>query len=148
MTSEVDEAFEVRLMNPSNNAALGPLRTATGSIINKTDFTAPTFVSATVNGASLRINFSEDLGGSPPASSAFTVKVNGATVAIASTVWISDTVVFLTLDSAVTETDTVTVSYTKPSANNLRDVSGNEVADFSDETVTSSDDAAGGFRQL
>ena len=110
------------------------------------DTAAPTLVEARVNGTSLVMTFSEELGAAASlANSAFTVKKGsgGTTQTLSSTApSISGSTVTLTLASAsaVTATDTdVKVSYTKPStgtANKLVDTSGNETATFTgDEDV-------------
>ena len=79
---------------------------------------------------------------SVPAASAFTVKVNGSQVNLASAdpVGVTGDIVTLTLAAAVAEDDTVTVSYTKPSLSaddQLRDLVGNEAASFTDQAVIS-----------
>ena len=110
------------------------------------DTAAPTFASATVNGTSLVITLSEDLGAAGSlANSAFTVKKNGSTTALtlgATAPVISGSTVTLTLAAAssVTATDTnVLVTYTKPgtgTANKLVDAFGNETGTFADQVVT------------
>ena len=122
----------------------------------KIDTTAPTFASATVNGTSMEITFSEDLAAAASlANSAFTVeRTRGGTeaaAALSSTApVISGKTVTLTLATAaaILSTDTgVKVSYTKPSTdsnNRLEDASGNEVANFTDQPVTNNSDAAVG----
>ena len=119
-----------------------------------TDTTAPAFVSAAANGASLVITFDEDLAAAASlANSAFTVKKTAsggseATVALSTTVApvISGTAVTLTLGTALVSTDgSVKVTYTKPmtgSANKLVDAAGNETATFTDQTVTNNTPAA------
>ena len=106
--------------------------------------TAPTFASATVNGTSLVITFTENLGAAANlVNSAFTVQVSGATVNLSSTdaPVISGTTVTLTLATAVAVGATVTVSYTKPgsgSDNKLVDTTDDEVATFADQMVNNS----------
>ena len=113
----------------------------------KSDTTAPTFHSATVNAVSLEIAFTEDLAAATSlANSSFTVKRtrdgNEATVGYQAAVpAISGNKVTLTLASgAILETDTdVKVSYTKPSTdsnNRLEDAAGNEVETFTDQPAT------------
>ena len=104
----------------------------------KTDSTAPSFSSATVDGSTLKVVFNEDLDtGSVPAPGDFDVQVAGSRRNVASSgVAIADATVTLTLSSAVTHGQTVTVAYTKPAANPLRDASENDVADFAAQTVT------------
>ena len=109
----------------------------------RVDLAAPTFGAATVDGASLAMNGSEllDTGSVPPAS-AFAVRVNGSPVALSNTtpVAVDATTVTLTLASAVTAAQTVTVQYTVPTgaqANPLRDVARNPLAsDPSERTVS------------
>ena len=109
------------------------------------DTTAPTFVSATVNGTTLVVTLSEDLGTASLANGDFTVKKNGVTTALtlSSTAPArSGSMVTLTLAAAaaVIATDTnVLVSYTKPTSgtdNKLVDTFGNETATFTDQAVT------------
>ena len=112
------------------------------------DTAAPTFASATVNGTSLVITLSEDLGAAGSlANSAFTVKKGPSgsqtTLTLSATApVISGSTVTLTLAAAssVTATDTnVLVTYTKPgtgTANKLVDAFGNETGTFADQVVT------------
>ncbi len=111
--------------------------TADQDVTNEQDTVAPTFVSATVNGTSLVMTFNEELGAAASlANGAFTVKKGsgGTTQTLSGSPSISGRTVTLTLDTAVSATDTdVKVSYTKPStgtANKLLDTFGNEVATF------------------
>ena len=80
------------------------------------DGTAPELSSAAVNLATLVLTYSEALDiGSSPASSAFTVSVEGASRVVTG-VSVTGNAVSLTLDSAVLPGEAVTVSYTVPSA--------------------------------
>ncbi len=105
------------------------------------DTVVPTFVEARINGTSLVMTFSEDLGAAASlANGAFTVKNGmGTTQTLGGTTSISDSTVTLTLATAVANTDTgVKVSYTKPmtgTANKVVDKFGNEVATFGDQDV-------------
>ena len=78
--------------------------------------------SASIDGASLALTFDGDLDtGSRPSDSAFIVKVNGTPRALVSGgVAISGRTVTLTLRSAVTSGETVTVSYVAPGTNPLK----------------------------
>ena len=96
----------------------------------------PLLTAATVDGDELVLTYSEDLDTPGPAQSAFSVKVDGGAGAAPSGVDISGDEVTLTLAAAVTSGQTVTVSYTKPGPNPLRDESGLEAAGFTDESVT------------
>ena len=102
------------------------------------DTNQPTVSSAEVDGTELTITFNENLDtGSVPAPGDFNVTVGGARRNVASGgVAINGATVTLTLASAVTSTDTVTLAYTQPSANPLQDPAGNAVADFTGRTVT------------
>ena len=107
------------------------------------DTAAPTFATATVNGSTLVVTLSEDLGAAGTlVNSAFTVKKgsSGTTQTLSGTPSISGSTVTLTLATAVTATDTaVKVAYAKPtsgSANKLIDKFGNETVTFPDQAVT------------
>ncbi|MGY0715198.1 Ig-like domain-containing protein, partial [Azospirillum argentinense] len=96
---------------------------------NSPDTTPPSLVSASVNGTTLTLTYSETLDGAADAAgSAFTVMVNG----VARTVTGADasgTTVTLTLGSAVERYQTVTVGYTPPgSGAKTQDVAGNAAA--------------------
>ncbi len=106
----------------------------------------PILQSATVDGTSLVITFHETLAAaSGLANGAFTVKKTPSggseqTVSLSGSPSISGATVTLTLATAVASTDTdIKVSYTKPTTgtnNKLEDATGNEVASFTDQTVT------------
>ena len=99
-----------------------------------TDTTAPTLKSASVV-ERVTLNFDEELDeDSKPDTSAFTVRVDGVEREV-SAVSIDAKDVTLTLQSAVEFGETVTVSYTPPTANPLRDAAENEVAAFMNEAV-------------
>ena len=115
------------------------------------DTTAPTPNGATVNGATLVITFNEALAAAANlANGAFTVKKTPSggsetSVALTGSPAISGATVTLTLAAAVVSTDAVTVSYTPPTsgtASRLQDAAGNEVASFTDRTVTNNTVAA------
>jgi hypothetical protein len=103
------------------------------------DTTAPTYVSASVSGTSLALTYSENLG-TTPATSAFTIKVNGSVVTNAiSTVAIDGTdshKLNLTLANPLYFGQTMTISYADPTAGNdanaIQDIAGNDAASFSD----------------
>ena len=104
------------------------------------DTAAPTLVEARINGTSLVMTFSEELGAAASlANSAFTVKNGmGTTQTLSGTPSISDSTVTLTLATAVANTDTgVKVAYTKPTgtADKVVDNFDNEVATFGDQNV-------------
>ena len=110
---------------------------------HKVDTTKPSVTSAAVDGTTLTITFSEALDTTAPDRSAFTVtKGNPATsVNLTGAPSISGRTLTLTLSAAIGDTDTnFKVSYTKPSNNPVRDLSGKEAVGFSDEDVTRSSD--------
>lgn len=96
------------------------------------DVTAPTLLSAAINFASrLDLSFSETLVASPlPATTAFSI--SGRTV---SAVTISGSTVSLTPSVNFAPGDSVTVGYTQPGTNRLRDAAGNNTASFSNQAV-------------
>jgi len=81
------------------------------------------------------ISYSINLASIKPASSAFTVTVNGTTRTVSS-VAVSGNKVSLTLSSPVNYGDVVTVSYTKPSTNPLQSTEGAQAASFTSRSVT------------
>ena len=99
----------------------------------------PELSGASVYGAALTLTFSEDLTETPlPAVTTFTVTVGEDTRGVDS-LEISGSSVTLTLASAVTSSDQVSVSYTVPTdaaAARLNDLSDNPAASFADQTVT------------
>ena len=101
--------------------------------------TAPTVSSATVDGATLTLTFSEALTETPlPAVTTFTVNVGGNQRGV-NTVAIWGRTVTLTLASAVTPTDAVSVGYTVSSdaaAARLKDLSDNPAESFTGQAVT------------
>ena len=101
------------------------------------DTTAPTYSSATVDGATLKITFSENLKTtSTPAASRFTANVGG-TARTVSSYTLAGKVATLTLASPVVQNEAVTIAYTKPNAAPfIEDVTGNDLATFTAKTVT------------
>ncbi|MCW8177430.1 SwmB domain-containing protein, partial [Verminephrobacter aporrectodeae] len=110
------------------------------------DTTPPVFSSAAVTGDQLVLSFSDTsiLDGDPihkPASGAFTVLVNGVANAVTTvTVQSRAKTVTLTLSTAVTHGQTVTVAYTDPTTGNdtnaIQDIAGNDAASFAATAVT------------
>ena len=99
----------------------------------------PELSEASVDGAALTLTFNEALDeSSEPPATAFTVTVGGNVRAVDS-VEVTGSTVTLTLASAATSEDTVTVSYAVPareSAERLRDAAGNAAASFTGRSVT------------
>ena len=102
---------------------------------HKVDTAKPALVSAEVEDSSLYLNYSEDLNTTAPANSAFTVKVDAGAGANPTGVSIAGSVITLTLAAPVTRDQTATVSYSKPSANPIKDPSGKEADGFGDQDV-------------
>ena len=100
--------------------------------------TPPELVTATVDGATMTLTYDKDLDeNSEPSSDAFSVTVAGTDGSI-NRVSVSGRSVTLTLASAVTSEDAVTVSYTVPtdvSVPRIQDLAGNAAESFSDQDV-------------
>ena len=102
----------------------------------------PALEEAEVDEATLSLFFSEELNTTAPANTDFTVSVDGGTGANPTAVSISGSVVTLTLAAAVTQDQTATVSYAKPSTNPIKDLSGKEADSFTDRNVDPASDIA------
>ena len=95
----------------------------------------PALLKAVVSGDRMGLTFDEPLAsGSVPAAGAFMVEVAGVARGVTGVSVLASTVE-LTLASAVTAGQTVTVGYTPPAANWLRDAEGNGVKAFSGQAV-------------
>ena len=108
------------------------------------DNVAPTFVSATIstNAHWMVLTYSETLSASVPDKSAFTVKVEGNNRAPAAAARDADgTGILLTFDAAFRPGETVTVAYTKPGTNPIKDAADNEAVSLA-ETAVANDLAA------
>ena len=105
------------------------------------DLTKPTVQSARVAGAAITLTYNETLDAtSIPDGTAYSVKVNSSTVALATTnpVAINGSVVTVTLASAVNTVDTVTIDYTPPTgmdASPVRDAAGNPADSLTGQDV-------------
>jgi uncharacterized repeat protein (TIGR02059 family) len=98
----------------------------------------PVFSTASIeNGAPtvLLMNYSINLASAAPATTAFSVTVNG-TARTVSSVSVSGNKVSLTLSSRINYGDVVKVSYTKPSASPLQTSEGAQAASISGQAVT------------
>ena len=102
---------------------------------HKVDTTKPSLESASAMDTALTLTFSEELNTTAPATTAFTVKVDGGTGVNPTAASISGSVVTLTLASAVTAGQTVAVTYAKPTTNKIKDLSGKEADSFTDENA-------------
>ena len=102
------------------------------------DTTAPLLTWAVVAGRTLTLSYSEALDrSSVPAAAAFTVRVGGSAVGLAASdpVSVGETAVTLTLAQAVTASARVTLDYTVPGDNPIRDLAGNAAAPLSGQFV-------------
>ena len=127
--------YTVRVI-ASNDVGDGPSSgEATGT---PRETTPPELSTATVDGATLTLTYGEALDeASEPAADAFSVTIGGLERMVDGVAVAGDTVT-LTLASAVTAEETVTVSYAAPAdtaALRIRDLAGNAAASFSDELV-------------
>ena len=158
VTTTGTNANKVVTINPSSDLDDGVVYVAVsnafydaqgnqGAATNATftvDTVVPTVSSASVKGTSLTVNFSESMRTTPlPAATSFTLAVDSGTAPTASTISITGSTATVTLNSAVTESQTVTLTYTKPGTNPLKDLAGNDLAtilDANKESVTNNTD--------
>ena len=112
--------------------------------LSDVDDVAPVLSSASVDGAVLTLTFGEALDtASQPAASSFAVSVAGSARTV-DAVAVSEKVVTLTLSSAVTSGQTVTVGYTVPTgagAKPVQDAAGNPAASFANTNATNATNA-------
>ena len=102
---------------------------------NLVDGVNPALASASVNGAAVTLTYGEALdGSSTPATDAFTVTVAGSGRTVTH-VSVSGRAVTLTLASAVTDGQEVTVTYTVPGTNPIRDAVGNDARPLANRAV-------------
>jgi len=102
------------------------------------DDTAPVMQKALIDGTSLTLTYDEALderSGSTPAVGDFAVTVNSTAVTVSS-VAISGKVVTLTLANSVASDATVTVSYTAPASNKIRNAARIAAANLTGQAVT------------
>ena len=102
---------------------------------HRVDTEKPTLEEANVIDTTLTLTYSEELNTTAPAASAFSVTVDSATAVSPSSVSIAGRVVTLTLNTAVMPGQTVTLTYTKPSNDAIKDLSGKEADGFTNESV-------------
>jgi len=107
---------------------------------SSTDTTAPTLSSAAISssGTSLVITASEALDtSSVPATSSFTVATDGSATTVTG-VGVSSNQVTLTLGQTIGTGQSVSVAYTAPTSNPLKDAAGNLLASFGATSTTNS----------
>ncbi len=135
LANNVSQTLRVLAYNHNGDGAA----TETTVTTTATDATAPALLTARVDNTNsgLRLTYSEALAeSSVPATSTFNLTVNSQSRSF--DVGVSDNVVTLAPEVAVTPTDVVTVSYTAPtgsSASPLEDLAGNRAANFSAQIV-------------
>ncbi|WP_151805298.1 SwmB domain-containing protein, partial [Acinetobacter bereziniae] len=125
-----------------NDAASLPATTVTNdSTVPGTDTTPPIFVSATVDntGTQLVLTYNKDLDSANlPLINSFAVTADGQIVAVTG-VSVNGSTVVLTLGTAVTAGQSVTVGYTDPSVDNdvnaIQDIAGNDAATLTPTAV-------------
>ena len=134
ITDGVGYTFRVFAVNSAGDGSASAEESGTPR-----ETSAPTVSSRTVDGATLTLTFSEGLTETPrPAVATFTVNVGENQRGVNSIV-ISGSTVTLTLVSAVTSTDAVTVGYTVRSdaaVARLKDLSDNPAESFTGQAVT------------
>ena len=99
---------------------------------------APEYLGSLIDNATparLEMTFSLTLANILPATSSFSVTVNGTPGSVSS-VSVSGTKVLLGLSSQVSHGDKITVAYTKPSTNPLQTAAGGQAESFSARNVT------------
>jgi uncharacterized repeat protein (TIGR02059 family) len=109
-------------------------------VTTSTDTTAPTLSSAAISssGTSLVITASEALDtSSVPATSSFTVTTDGSATTVTG-VGVSSNQVTLTLGQTIGTGQSVSVAYTAPASNPLKDSAGNLLASFGATSTTNS----------
>jgi RHS repeat-associated protein/uncharacterized repeat protein (TIGR02059 family) len=96
------------------------------------DTSTPTLSTATANGSTISLLYSdnENLNPTPPAASAYTIAVNNGPVLTPSGVSISGDTVTLTLASPVSDGDLLRLHYAVPATNKVQDLAGNAAASF------------------
>jgi uncharacterized repeat protein (TIGR02059 family) len=105
------------------------------------DTTAPTFSAAAVNSAGTQVivGFSEVLSATAPSAGSFSLEVNGSS-RTPTALTIADSTVVLTTSPAITAGQTVTISYTDPTAGNdanaIQDSSGNDASSIATTSVS------------
>lgn len=117
--------------------AAGNQSAAVDVILNETnvDDAAPALTAQVLSGNKAVLTFDEAFDSSSvPSGSSFTVVEDASTNVAVNSISVSGQIVTLTL--ATTPTGTVKVSYTPPGVAPLQDAAGNDVAAFSDKTLT------------
>ena len=141
---------EVKCWGNGGNGQLGagntstfnaPVNVSAVGVSFGADTTAPTFSAAAVNSAGTQVivGFSEVLSATAPSAGSFSLEVNGSS-RTPTALTIADSTVVLTTSPAITAGQTVTISYTDPTAGNdanaIQDSSGNDASSISTTSVS------------
>ena len=138
VTLTLAAAQDIADLSPTPNPLANTEPTGSNDNSYELDNTAPALLSAVVEGTTLTLLYDEPLdAGSVPAAGDYSVSVDG-TAAAPSAVALTGSQVELTLGAAPAEDAAVTVTYTVPATNPVRDGVGNEAAALSAQTVTRS----------
>ena len=131
---------EIIKVNATLADAAGNVGNATEVTLGQIDSTAPVLTSASINGKTLVLQYSEAGNLDPltsPLLSNYTVKVGGQAVGATQAVYdASAKTVTLTLKDSVASTAVVTVDYTPSTVRPLQDTAGNDAAALTDASVT------------
>jgi|GEM_PF-2520751 len=127
--------------SPIKDLAGNAAAALSGQAITVLDATPPTLQTAEFLGSTLTLSYSETLdSASVPAPDDFTVTANGTGVAV-NTVEIAGSAVTLTLESALVDTDLVTLDYL-PGSRPIQDLAVNAALALTDQVVTGIDETA------
>ena len=138
VTLTLADGQDIADLSPTPNPLANTEPTGANDNSYELDNTAPALLSAVVEATTLTLLYDEALdAGSVPAPGDYSVSVDG-TAAAPSAVALTGSQVELTLGAAPAEDAAVTVTYTVPATNPVRDGVGNEAAALSAETVTRS----------
>ena len=127
---------QVRVFARAERTGQSILYGANSNYVEFTTAAAPLALStARVDGTSLTLTYNEALDtGSTPAGGDYIVRVNGSATAVSS-VAVSGSAVTLTLATAVTTGQRVTVSYAVPTTNPVQDAAGNDAGALMNRAV-------------
>jgi uncharacterized repeat protein (TIGR02059 family) len=136
------DVVSLSYVKPATNPITCVLNTVAESISNKsvTNSVAavpPVYVSSVVENETpnrIDITFNTALASTTPAQTSFNARVNGNSRTV-QTVTVSGSKVSLTIEGSISKGDTVSVSYTKPSTNQLQATNGAIVENISAKTV-------------
>lgn len=137
------ETLTLSYTKPSTN----PLQCTSGTqaesvaakaVTNSVLAPVPVYVSSAVDNDTpnkIEMTYNDKLASIIPASNAFVTTVNGTAVSVQSVV-IAENIVTLTLPSALTSKDVVTVAYTQPVSNPLQSLQGAKAETITGQSVT------------